>query len=452
MRIRIQNALRSLPIATPKPPAKPLKLVAPPAGIEFNADFRRALDLIHVQRQSALITGRAGTGKSTLLRYFRAANPQSVVVLAPTGIAAVNVGGQTIHSFFKFPPRLIEPRDIRDAKPISGLRRLQTLVIEEVSMVRADLLDGIDLSLRLNRGDNRPFGGVQVVMFGDPLQLPPIVREDGLKQYFADHYGTPYFFSARVFERCPIPLIELQKVYRQKDGRFLEALNRVREGTNIEEALELLNSRVHETVSVSGDAEITLTTTNARARAINQARLDAIQSEPKVYKAEVTGMFQASAYPTDRVLVLKRGARVMLVRNDSENRWVNGSLGTVEELRESSAIVRVNGVCHEVAPELWESVRYAYDRKKGRVAPTAVGEFEQLPLRVAYAVTIHKSQGQTFDQVVIDMDRGAFAPGQLYVALSRCRTLEGIRLVRPIDASDVIVDPRAREYRERFIG
>lgn len=433
------------PPVAPPPPPKP----APPPDIELNEDFKRALDLIHTRRQPAFITGRAGTGKSTLLRYFRAVNEGSLVVLAPTGLAAINVGGQTVHSFFKFKPRFIDVREIRPARDTRIFRQLHTVVIDEVSMVRADLMDGIDHALRINRGDNRPFGGVQVVMFGDPLQLPPIVKENELQRYFAEHHGSPFFFDAHVFNHLPFNFVELRKVYRQKEVQFLEALSNIRDGVNVDAALQLMNTRVVPSANCTDD-EITLTTTNARANTINQQRIESIREEAKVYEANVSGKFEESAYPTDRSLPLKRGAKVMMIRNDASRRWVNGTLGIVQELRPRSALIRVGSASYEVQPERWENVKYEYDEVKRRVVPRVVGVFEQMPLRIAYAITIHKSQGQTFDKVCIDLDRGAFAHGQLYVAVSRCRTLEGIRLTQPITVADVIVDDHAKNYRRKF--
>lgn len=423
-----------------------------PPDIELNEDFKRALDLIHVRRQPAFITGRAGTGKSTLLRYFRALNEGSLVVLAPTGLAAINVSGQTIHSFFKFKPRFIDVREIRMARDTRIFRQLQTMVIDEVSMVRADLMDGIDHALRVNRGDARPFGGVQVVMFGDPLQLPPIVKENELQRYFAEHHGSPFFFDAHVFDRLPFHFVELQKVYRQNEVQFLESLSAIRNGVNVEAALELLNSRVVREMAGGTDDEITLTTTNARANQINQQKLENIREEAKIYQANITGKFEESSYPTDRLLPLKPGAKVMMIRNDANRRWVNGTLGVVRELRQRSALIRVGSACYEIQPERWENVKYEYDEERRRVVPRVVGVFEQLPLRIAYAITIHKSQGQTFDKVCIDLDRGAFAHGQLYVAVSRCRTLGGIRLTQPITVADVIVDNHAKNYRHKFVS
>lgn len=442
---------KSLPAPLPKKLADAVN--AAPSDIEMNEGFKQALELIHKRRESAFITGRAGTGKSTLLRHFRMLRDGTIAVLAPTGLAAINVGGQTIHSFFKFKPRLIDVREIRPMRDRGIFLKLETLIIDEVSMVRGDLLDGVDHALRVNRGDNRPFGGLQVVMFGDPLQLPPIVKEHELRRYFAENYGSPFFFDAHVFRNGAFRYVELQTVYRQREQLFLDALSDIRDGTNIPAALQVLNSRVVPTELGQIDSnEIVLTTTNARANQINQHCLEAIREESVIFRARVTGQFEESSYPTDRDLPLKVGAKVMMIRNDASRRWVNGTLGIVQELRPRSALIRVGSASFEVQPERWENVKYEYDEEKQKVVPCVVGVFEQVPLRIAYAITIHKSQGQTFDRVRIDLDRGAFAHGQLYVAVSRCRTLEGMRLARPITIADVIVDPQAKQFRTKFLA
>ncbi len=441
------------------PPASP---GACPAGldpgfdardVELNDDFRTALALIEHTPQSLFITGRAGTGKSTLLRYFRATTKKPLVVLAPTGLAAINVGGQTVHSFFKFPPRLIDPRGLRPSRHADLLRRLETLVIDEVSMVRADVMDGIDAALRLTRGrPGSPFGGVQVVLIGDLFQLPPIVRERELREYFTDRYGGPYFFQAPVFQETRLHVADLEKVYRQTDAHFLDLLNAVRERRLDRGVLESLNARVRAFERQEDlDEYVTLTPTNQAALQINLAFLGGLRGPEHALEAVVAGRFDPSSYPTDPTLRLKVGARIMMLRNDFDGRWVNGSIGVVEEVGPAGLRVAIDGLSHEVEPHTWENVEYVFNRRENRIDQRVIGTFQQYPLRLAWALTIHKSQGQTFDRVHLDLGRGAFAHGQTYVALSRCRSLDGLALSRPVFASDVILDEAIHDYRGLFV-
>jgi ATP-dependent DNA helicase PIF1 len=420
--------------------------------VELNDDFRAALGLIEQTSQSLFVTGRAGTGKSTLLRHFRATTTKPLVVLAPTGLAAINVGGQTIHSFFGFPPRLIDPQSLRPGRAAGLLHRLETLVVDEVSMVRADVMDGIDRSLRLGRGRrDTPFGGVQVVLIGDLCQLPPIVRERELGEYFAGRYGGPYFFQAPVFRETRLPVVELEKVYRQTDARFLDLLNGVRERRLDPGILESLNARVRAFERLDElDDYVTLTPTNEAALRINLAFLADLPGPEQRLEAVVAGRFDRSAYPTDSRLRLKAGARIMMLRNDFEGRWVNGSMGVVSEVGPASLRVAIDGLSHEVAPHTWENVEYVFSRRENRIDQQVVGTFQQYPLKLAWALTIHKSQGQTFDRVHLDLGRGAFAHGQTYVALSRCRSLDGLALSRPISPRDVLLDETIHEYRDLF--
>jgi ATP-dependent exoDNAse (exonuclease V) alpha subunit len=400
------------------------------------------------------VTGRAGTGKSTLLRYLRETTSKRVVVLAPTGLAAVNVGGQTIHSFFRLPPRLVDPSalgTIGAGPNATVIKRADTFVIDEVSMVRVDLMEGVDRALRQLRRLDVPFGGAQVVLFGDPFQLPPIVREPALREYFDDRYGGPYFFCARAVE-APMRCVELRQVYRQQDGYFLAILNELREGDLGEDAAMALAERVRAFEELpEPDTYVTLTTTNLAAARLNTARLEALRGPERVFEAVVSGRFDPSAFPTDSTLRLRQGARVMMIRNDRAGRWVNGTLGEVAALAESTVTVRVDGASHEIERETWESVEHEYDRPRNTVVPRVAGTFRQYPVRLAWALTIHKSQGQTFDRVFVDLGRGTFAHGQAYVALSRCRSLEGLALARPLRPADLQFDPRVLAYRRRFM-
>jgi hypothetical protein len=420
--------------------------------IDLNEQFQHASDLIERQGQSLFITGKAGTGKSTLLHYLRSITNKETVVLAPTGVAALNIGGQTIHSFFHFPPTRIDPQTIRRRRNAKLFQQLELLIIDEVSMVRADVMDGVDAALRLYRNNlQTPFGGVQVVLCGDLFQLPPIVRDAELQAFFDEHYGGPYFFLAHVFSGFRPYLLDLTTVYRQRDAAFIRVLNKIREHDLDAELFSLLNQRVMRTTTLPRtDSFITLTTTNEAALRINQARLAQIHAPLHTYSASVTGIFDPSAYPTEEVLELKRGAQVMLIKNDTEKRWVNGTLGTISVLTEEKVCVEIAGTSYEVEPETWQHIQYHYQRDTNRIEEEVIGTFMQYPLRLAWAITIHKSQGQTFDHVLIDLGRGAFAHGQTYVALSRCRSLEGIVFSRPVTPRDILFDERIYGFTRVF--
>lgn len=438
------------PATTPMPAAQPFDL----QDVEVNEDFQKALHLIEEGNESLFITGKAGTGKSTLLRYFRGITSKTIAVIAPTGIAAVNVGGQTIHSFFGFPARLIDPKELRSGRNADVLRRLRTLVIDEISMVRADLMDGIDYALRVIRNKrNIAFGGVQVIMIGDLFQLPPVVREPEIKDYLANHYGGAYFFNAPVFTQRPFAMVELQKIYRQTDGRLVSLLNYIREGRlENAEVLEILKGRVckFQELPNGGEEYVTLTTTNEAASRTNAAFMKRLSGPAHTFNAIVSGKFDVSSFPTDSSLLLKVGARVMMLRNDPNKRWVNGSLGIISEISPARLKVVIGGNAYEVERHTWENVKYDYNPSEDRIEPHIIGTFQQYPLRLAWAITIHKSQGHTLDRVYIDLGSGAFAHGQTYVALSRCRTLNGIALARPVFESDVIFDEAIYGYRNVF--
>ncbi|HRR07715.1 MAG TPA: AAA family ATPase [Rhodothermales bacterium] len=409
---------------------------------------RFALWLMEHTKEPVFITGRAGTGKSTLLQYFRKSTAKRIAILAPTGLAAINVNGQTIHSFFRLPSRMITDDAIKRIWGNQVIRKIDTLVIDEVSMVRADLMDGIHKALQINRKNDLLFGGVQVVFFGDLFQLPPVVSraEESLMQA---HYSSPYFFSAKVFQEVKPIQIELTTVHRQKEEAFLELLNQVREDRLSEWGLGRLNERV--IIKKPPDDYLVLTTVNDKARRINEERLKSLGGPPFTYVAHTDGDFNERDFPTESELTLKVGARVMFLRNDPDGLFVNGTLGTVEYLH--GEIIRIetdDGDQVEVSPEKWENMRYYFDAEENKIVSETVGTFTQYPLKLAYAITIHKSQGQTFDKVAIDLDRGAFTHGQTYVALSRCRTFEGILLTRPIRSSDVLFDPIVYEATHAF--
>ena len=416
-------------------------------------EYDAALDYLRDGAGHLFVTGRAGTGKSTLLRGLRDVIDGDIAVLAPTGLAAVNVGGQTIHSFFGLPPRLIRPEDIKRSRNGGVMRRLKFLVIDEVSMVRSDMMWAIDQSLRINRGRSRePFGGLRLVMFGDLHQLPPVVQEAEEAAHLHETYGSPFFFSASgLREGAGTQRLELTHVFRQNDEALLRVLNLVRDGEATDVDLETLNARVNPLRTLGeGDPYVILTPTNAVAQRINAAYLEALPGSAFRYEAGVTGEFSASAHPTDANLLLKAGAKVILLRNDADKRWVNGTVARISKLDDKRVWVEIDGREHEIEAVAWESRRYGYDQAAQKVVETVAGTFKQFPVRLAWALTIHKAQGMTLDKVYINLGRGTFAHGQAYVALSRCRTLEGLALDRPLKPRDIIFDPSAMGYRDVF--
>ncbi|MAB10737.1 MAG: AAA family ATPase [Hyphomonas sp.] len=389
------------------------------------------------------LTGRAGTGKTTMLRKFLSQAGDSAIVLAPTGVAAMNAGGQTIHSFFKFPPRLIEPTDIKRLRSTRLIKAIDTMIIDEISMVRSDMLDAIDKSLKLNRASKRPFGGVRMILSGDLHQLPPVVSNQEAP-ILKERHGGQYFFNCAAFREAEFALLALKHVFRQEDPRFLALLGALRTGrvTPADEAT--LHGLVsHRSAADASETHVVLTPNNANAFRINQARLDDLPGKPHPFYADVQGQFDEKAYPTEAELELKEGARVMLIRNDPEGRWVNGSLAVVAGFTSKSVIVDIDGHAYEIEPAAWEKYRYELDPESKKVKREVVGTFKQMPLRLAYAVTIHKAQGLTLDKVYIDFDHGMFAHGQTYVAFSRARTLEGLEISRPLRPRDLVFDREA---------
>ncbi len=420
-----------------------------PDAPELSAEQQDVFDRIETSMEPLFVTGRAGTGKSTLLMHLAAHTSKRLAISAPTGVAALNVGGQTIHSLLRLPIGVIadqplpHPEDLRNL-----LRNIDTLVIDEVSMVNADLMDAIDRTLREVRHRSRePFGGVQVVLFGDPYQLAPVPPNDPHERaYFADRYRSQWFFDAHVWDEVPLPVRELETIHRQRDPEFARILTAVRHDEVTQEMADLLNEVGARPVP-DGEGAITLATTNATVAALNARGLAALKGSAQVAVAEIEGEFGRGAYPADESLELKPGARVMFLRNDvsGDARWVNGTTGVVTSIGDAVK-VDVEGTVHEVAPTTWEKFRYEYDAGTKRLKKDVVAEFTQFPLRLAWAVTIHKSQGQTYDRARIDLGSGAFAPGQTYVALSRLRTLDGLHLSRPLRRRDVIADPDVRRF------
>ncbi len=423
-----------------------------PADVSPTPEYEAAVQYLLDSDGHLFVTGRAGTGKSTLLRVLREVMGDSCVVVAPTGLAAINVGGQTIHSFFGFPPRLINPEDIRRSRNGRVMRQLDFLVIDEVSMVRSDLMWAIDQSLRVNRGRAKePFGGVRLVLFGDLQQLPPVVRGEEAA-ILEDTHGGPYFFNiSALSEGIGTQYLELQQVFRQTDELLIDVLNAIRSGEVEESELETLNDQVSPIRTLSeGQDFVILTPTNAAANRINKAYLDALPAQEFVFEAGIIGEFNDKAHPTDATLTLKEGAKVILLRNDPDRRWVNGTVAKVARLSEDQVWIDVAGKEYELEAVSWENRRYAFDQSEEKIVESVAGTFKQFPLRLAWALTIHKSQGLTLEKVYVDLGRGTFAHGQAYVALSRCRSLEGLALARPLRQSDILFDPQASAYERLF--
>jgi len=396
------------------------------------------------------VTGRAGTGKSTLLRALKTALDGEVAIVAPTGLAASNAGGATIHSFAGLRARYIDVQSERGKISKRLARRLRTLFVDEVSMVRADLLHGLSIALKEARASDEPFGGVQVVYFGDMLQLPPVVTED-LKRAISVKYGRPYWFACPDVKPDEMQYIELLQVYRQTDEKFIGALNRVRDGDVDAETMRYFNARTSTEKAVDG--EVLVTCRKNEADIENSSRLRQLAGSSQSYRASITGekQFPEKVFPNDPDLVLKVGAQVLLLKNAQDKSYVNGTIGWVHELEPDSVAVRLeSGRIVQVYREVWEHVEYVFDETTQRVEARAVAKYEQIPLALAYAMTIHKCQGQTLERVCVDLGRGAFAAGQLYVALSRCKAYEGLRLRRQIGENDLRVDPEALGYKDLF--
>ena len=426
---------------------KPLKL---------NKDFEYALAQMEKTDTHYFITGRAGTGKSTLLGTFRNTTKKKVVVLAPTGIAALNVKGQTIHSFFGFPPKLLSPDEIRKRKNHRMYKNIDMIIIDEISMVRADMLDNIDRFMRINGRDvTMPFGGAQVVVFGDMFQLPPVVATMEEKELFSGYYESPYFFSAKVFDQgFWLDGIELRTNFRQESRHFQRLLDAIRLNHMDYDDLEDLNIRYLPDEEV-GDYYITLSARNAVVNQINKEKIAKVEGEERMFIPRVTGAFNERLFPTTTPLILKEGAQVMFVKNDPKKQFVNGTIGKVIEISEDLIKVSVRRdddktELIEVERMIWEIQKYKLDQENpDDIKSDVIGSFEQFPLKLAWAMTIHKSQGKTFDRVIINMQGGAFEHGQTYVALSRCRTLEGIILRKRIEPRDIMVDERIVQYYEQ---
>ena len=429
-------------------------------NITFTPKAQHAIDLIRNTNQNIFVTGKAGTGKSTLLQYIRQTAKNKIIVVAPTGIAAINVNGDTIHSFFGLKPGFEKDEAQKmhiDEKKAKKFKRIKTIAIDEISMVRADILDAIDIVLRRARKESAPFGGVQMIFFGDLYQLPPVVTFAEREKFFSE-YKSPYFFDAHLFggqddffsSGFTLTTIELNEIYRQNDTAFIDVLNAVRNNTLNQGHLTVLNSRhAPDFLPQEEDNYIYLVTTNAAAATINTAKLDQLDSKNITFDASITGKIGKNLYPNDEQITLCVGAQVMFIQNDSQRRWVNGTIGTIIAITECDgsyavSVEKVDGKVVEVGMYTWEISRYIMNGSN--FEREMIGSYTQIPLKLAWAITIHKSQGKTFDNVIIDLGRGSFAHGQTYVALSRCTTLEGIVLKQKMTLRSVIMDVRVRNF------
>jgi len=435
-------------------------------AVTLSNEQQALFDYIEGSENNIFVTGRAGTGKSTLLSYLIENTKKKVAVCAPTGVAALNVGGVTIHSLFGFPFGILGTEDIGrhlNRRTREVLAAIDMLVIDEVSMVNADLMDTMSRAMGIARGRRKlPFGGAQVVMFGDPYQLAPVPGNNEERAYMAENYQSNWFFDAHVWREDSLERYELSEIFRQHDEHFKEILNAIRDGSCTQEMLDYINKCGNR--FPPHDDVIRLATINESVNSVNRHRMSRLETKPKTFNAIFSAADEKAfgrTLPAEPVLELKVGAQVMFIKNDDSStvknpngtgvlkRWVNGTIGTVVDLPSSGGVVvEVDGETFDVGRSTWEKVRYEideqFDEALGRVKEVLVAvplaEFQQIPLRLAWAVTVHKSQGQTYDEVVIDMGRGAFSPGQTYVALSRVRSLEGLYLTRAIRMSDIMVD------------
>ena len=429
----------------------------PPTEFIRTPEFERALHLLEETDTNVFISGKAGTGKSTFLDKFRKTTQKNIAVVAPTGVAALNVQGQTIHSFFSIKPGLIDFRSFKPARNKKLYGHIDLLIIDEISMVRADLFDAIEATLRKNNNKDLPFGGVQICVIGDLFQLPPVIRNEE-RDFYQQLYNSPFFFASGNYHASEFELIKFDKVFRQEDAEFIHALNKIRIGRTGSELLSYLNCR-HGAKPETGADPITLAATNATADSINRRELDALPGVGFTFKGALKGNFAVGKdrLPSPERLTLKKGAQVMFTRNDIvKKRWVNGTVGTVTYVDDENIEITVKTPAggkksYVLSPEKWVSYEYAFNEDKNKLEQKEAGSYTQYPLILAWAVTIHKSQGKTLEHVIVDLGRGAFAPGQVYVALSRCRSYEGLVLKNPIRPRDIWCDSSILDFARELM-